>query len=219
MAVQSKDASVFSFLKEGLYEAAVSALNRIGKESAEVMKNALLNADYPKIHTGELHDSITYAIKPSKTAKYFPHDQLKPGNPSHGPVGPRATEQSIITPVNEDLTLKVGTRDKAGKYVNYGTGPHKTFTDSEEFVANIYEWCKFHGFDEDFAVYLIKRIIEGGTSATPFLPPAREYVEMVGKLYMDAAVSKVLKAIPKVKRTISEKGMKVEIGLGMLGGE
>ena len=208
-----KDASVFSFIREGLYEAAYSALNKIGLEVVDKMRETLEIGDgeHPAIDKGHLYDSITAASKPAKTTKYFPASEVRPGNPNMGPVGPRAKAEHVISPETKSLLLKAGTADPKGKYLNYGTSSHKTNLDSKEFVASIIDWCVRHGFDEDFAGYLIKKIRYQGTYAIPFKNVGQEHAENISDTYMKEAISTLIRKIPKVKRYIDKKGIKVEI--------
>lgn len=60
----------------------------------------------------------------------------------------------------------VGTNVEYARYVNSGTGPHKTSSGSANFKENIKEWCKRHGIDNPWGV--IKSIRKKGTKPTNF---------------------------------------------------
>lgn len=183
----------------------VSGLSRVGLETAQVMKRALREADpYPAVYKRFLIDSITYALMPAPPVAGFPGSMTAPGNPSHGPVGARARESDIIKPVKKRNTLKVGTADPKGHYINEGTLPHKTKKDSAEFVANIVEWCAKKGFDEEFTIELIKKIRRFGTAEKPFLEPGKVYAESVLSAYVQKGVRKALKSMPKIQKTVDK---------------
>jgi hypothetical protein len=207
--------NIFDYLKEGLYEAAASSLYRICEEATPFMKRQLSDHHpFPVIGSGELHDSITYGIKGAKTAKYFPSNETKPGNPTMKYVGGRAKTQHVISEVKTPLTAVIGTADPKGKYVDGGTGPHKTPRDSDEFVRNVKDWCFKKGFDEDFAQFLIKRIRRYGTSAVPFREPTKQFVEQISKVHLDHAVSAMIRKMPRIKRHISSDGIHTSISFG-----
>lgn len=203
-------------IMEQLEPAIYSALGRIGREGADAMKKSLRDADpYPSVYRGVLHDGITFAVRGTKQGSGFPSSQTNPGNPAREPLGPAAKSEHLLTPMRDPYTVKVGTRDPKAPYINYGTGPHKSAKDSDEFVRNIREWSLEKGLDtaEDnsFSNYLIKKIRRFGTYARPFKPKTAERMDSVAGVYFTTASNRAMRNISKVRKIISKNGIRYEI--------
>jgi hypothetical protein len=191
----------------GLEPAFYSALDALGRIGVEKMRENILEPrPYPAYFSGELHDGITYGMLGTSQSSGFPANEVNPGNPVRGIRGPKANDEHLISKVKAKFKVHIGTADPKGKYIEYGTGPHKKPDESEEFVAKIKAWCAAKGVDEDFAAFVIKKIRRTGTSAHPFRAPTKQYLEQIAKQYFVMAVRKGLKAMPKVRRTIEANG-------------
>lgn len=175
-------------------EAVTAGLNYLGHEAVQQMKRET------RVYKGRLRDSETFALKGAKTSKYFPATDTNPGNPNLGLVGPKANVSSdVISPVGIPYYLKVGTRVSHARYVDRGTGAHKTKTDWKGFLKRIYEWGKSKGFTNDQIESLIYAIRRGGTRPHPFMPAAEEYLKFMGGRVLKSSVSRVLRSLPPVR--------------------
>lgn len=187
--------------------AAQGTLAGIQEIGVPIMKNMLRNlSPYPAVFSERLVDGITSAMIVPENVSFG----NTPGNPNRKFVGSNAREEDILEPETKELTLKIGTRYKVAKYVDKGTGPHRTSMDTQEFVAKVTEWCQKKGFDADETESIIKKIRDEGTMRRPFLEPTRQLIHPLVDGEVSKSVSKVFKNMPKVRTIISDKGIKVE---------
>jgi HK97 gp10 family phage protein len=85
------------------------------------------------------------------------------------PVNTGETRASINRRT-EGNTEIVGTNKANAPYIEFGTGPHKTSTGSDEFVASIIEWtARVLGEDESVAWAIINHIRKYGTKPHSFM--------------------------------------------------
>lgn len=192
---------------DALKAAAIAAISRTALEAVQVMKDSLKTPGAngrTALDTGELHDSITYALLPENLPQFFPASTLRPGNPNMGLVG-AAGQKFVISPVTERFVAKVGTADPKAHYVEYGTGAHKTPNNQAEFVARVTAWCQRHGITDSAEIArVISAIRHRGTLAHPFLAPAKEVAREHLGTNFQVALKGVLARMPKVVRMVGK---------------
>lgn len=81
------------------------------------------------------------------------------------------TESPLIQDGNE-LSIRVGPTAKSAPNLEWGSGPHQSSTNSEEFVESITLWGRRKGMDDHEIYQLIEHIRKYGTKPHPFLGPA-----------------------------------------------
>lgn len=128
----------------------------------------------------------------------FQHDVLVTGKEIQkvarrlAPYDTNAMRLSIEVSVTKDsagYAVEVGPTQPYGKYVEYGTRPHKVSP------AALSGWAKRKGLNP-FAV--AKAIERKGTRAHPFMQPALEQSDSFIDRLVDAAISNALKLAFKV---------------------
>jgi HK97 gp10 family phage protein len=80
--------------------------------------------------------------------------------------------ESPLTEDGSELFIRVGPTAKSAPNLEWGSSPHQSSTNSEEFVESITLWGKRKGMDESEIYQLIKHIRQYGTKPHPFLGPA-----------------------------------------------
>jgi len=84
----------------------------------------------------------------------------------------RSISPTALKLEGESLSISVGPTVKYAPNLEYGSSPHTTSTNSEEFVESITLWGKRKGLDDYEIFQLIKHIRKYGTKPHPFLGPA-----------------------------------------------
>lgn len=207
-------------MKTMISEMCTAGLAKTGRTLAKEMKHYLERpgADgFNRIDKGELRDSITFAIQLPKTSKYFPHSSIRAGNPTMDLVGPAAPPESVIDPAKRPFLLKIGTKDKKARHIEFGTKGHKTDLGHEEFIRNITDWALRHGYDlsttegQDKLQHLIDKIRRQGTSAHPFVRPTRSIARETAKADQKAAFIQAKRRMKTITRYIGAEGAKVRV--------
>lgn len=89
--------------------------------------------------------------------------------------GTGTTAATIVTILVEEegfLIAKVGSPSKVFYFREFGTGPHKTSTGSEEFIESVTKWGKRQGMSDEEIDSVIFFIRKNGTRPRPALYPA-----------------------------------------------
>jgi len=117
-----------------------SVLTRVGNTASRRMKKLV----EPHKYRGELQESITWRTATNQ-GKGVPAEDLIDAPPVH--------------------CVDIGSANKHAAYVNDGTGPHNSSTDSDEFINEIMVWVKRKGFkDPEHAAWaVINSIRKEGT--------------------------------------------------------
>jgi len=138
-------------------------LAKVGEFGAERMKTRTEPHDWK----GRLSDSITWVTKYES-----------------GGMGGAAEKEDMLSPPNDSHDVDIGTGCPYGVFRERGAGPHKNKLGSEEFIANMKEWCLDKlGLDADgapeeqYAFWRIIGKIRQGQDAVPFAFPS------IGEIY------------------------------------
>lgn len=95
-----------------------------------------------------------------------------------------------ITLKAEGNSVIIGTDKEYAPFIEFGSGPHISDVQKEEFIANLTAWAHRHGIEDPWP--LIQAIRKRGTTAKPFLRPAvEENKEAIAKAIRDH-ISQVL---------------------------
>ena len=144
-----------------------SVLKRVGQDATRVMRRYVRSPFVSRAAREELEGSITW-----RTA----HDYGKIEN---------STDLIDAPPVH---CVDIGSANNHAFYVDRGSSPHLNPEGSEEFVAEIKDWVRRMGWDENAAFAVIKNIREQGTDAIPFIEPTRSHLLSIAKPICEEAI-------------------------------
>jgi hypothetical protein len=137
-------------------KAAELALTTAGISMVSKAKNNLTSAK--KRDTGLLINSVAHKVKIGNQYS----------------IAKTTYKSSATIEDNEqsDNSVIVGTNLNYAQYIELGTSPHTTNTNSAEFLENINKWLDRHGIvDKSIRYLIIRKIRRNGTVASPYLRP------------------------------------------------
>ena len=140
-------------------------LNTVGKETSQEMKR-IIEDSTRKGASGELADSMMYTTRKTSSK-----------------MGSKSPSTNELDKPGDPYTCYIGSGAPHAKYVDRGTGPHKSREGTEEFIASMREWfnretgmnSEDNGMGEEAFWKIVNSIRANGTDAYPFLTPGRYF--------------------------------------------
>jgi len=144
-----------------------AVLERVGTDTTRVMRRYVRSPFVSRAARGDLEESITW-----RTAH------------NHGEI--EDTNDLIDAPPVH--AVDIGSANDHAFYADKGTGPHLNKEGTVEFVAEIQDWTRRMGWDEDVAWAIIKKIRAEGTDAIPFIEPTASKLPSIARPICEEAI-------------------------------
>lgn len=144
-----------------------AVLEKVGEDATRVMRRYVRSPFVSRAARGELEESITWRTSNNHGEIEDTHDLIK-APPRH--------------------CVDIGSANEHAFYVDKGTSPHLNKEGTVEFVAEIKDWTRRMGWDEDVAWAIIKKIRDEGTDAIPFKEPTENRLSSIAKPICEKAI-------------------------------